>query len=153
MKRIETKRPTVLGRPSRGRPNPDTRDANFTPLLDAEIISKAEIQGAKDGFPYLRDILLVLLSLYGKGKLSPKLGRSMQDLIRSWVNREPPATRRRVILKRNFKLRRDTYERALRQWQAEAPEEARTATAMAAFLLESYGEGNIVIALRSAKEK
>lgn len=150
MKRIETKRPIVLGRPGR-RPNPDVRDANFTPLLDAEIISRAEIQGANDGFPYLRDLLLVLFSLYGNGKLSPKLGRDLPQMIAEWAEQGPPPSKRRVVLKRNFKLRRDTYELALKQWHIEAPESARTATAMAAFLLDAYGRGKVVIALRAAR--
>lgn len=147
MKRIETKRPSVLGTPSR-RFNSDQSVANFTPLIDSEIMSKAEIRGAKDGFPYLRDIILVLFALYGNGTVSPRLGRALPGMIDAWVKREPPQTQRRVIVKRNFKLRRDTYEKALKRWRIEAPEEAHTATAMFAFLLESYGDGELEFALR-----
>ena len=155
MKRIETKRPSVLGTPGR-RLNQGKRGkipvANFTPLIDSEIISKAEIRGASDGFPYLRDIILVLFALYGSGTVSPKLGRAMPGMIAEWARRDPPHTKNRIIVKRNFKLRRDTYEKALKRWRVEAPEEAQTATAMFAFLLESYGDGAMELALRSGKD-
>lgn len=147
MKRIETKRPSVLGTPSRHF-NQNQSVANFTPLIDSEIMSKAEIRGAQDGFPYLRDIILVLFALYGNGTVSPRLGRALPGMIDAWVKREPPQARRRVIVKRNFKLRGDAYEKALRRWRVEAPEEAHTATAMFAFLLESYGDGELELALR-----
>ena len=154
MKRIETKRPSVLGRLSRrfnpGKPG-ENPVVNFTPLIDSEILSKVEIRGAKDGFPYLRDVVLVLFALYGRGTVSPKLGRAIPGMISEWVGRDPPQTRRRIIVKRNFKLRRDTYEKALRRWLADAPKEAQTATAMFAFLLESYGDGELELALRSGK--
>ena len=147
MKRIETKRPSVLGRLSR-RSNPDNREANFTPLIDSEIIAKAEIRGDKDGFPYLRDLVLVLFALYGNDKMNSKLGAHIPKMISEWASREQPQTRRRIIVKRNFKLRRRLYETALARWQVDAPEDARSATAMAAFLLESYGDGSIEFSLR-----
>jgi len=152
VKRIETKRPSVLGRPSR-RSNPAGRatDANFTPLIEAEIISRAEIRGARDGFPYLRDVVLVLFSLYGNGKMSDGLGRSMKRMIVDWANRDPAQGKRKVV-KRNFKLRRKIYEKALARWENDAPPQARTATAMAAFMLESYGEGSFELALRQTDE-
>lgn len=150
MKRIETKRPIVLGKTSR-RFNPKESVANFTPLIDSEIISKAEIQGGKDSFPYLRDVVLVLFALYGRNSLTPGLDKRIKAMISEWVKREPPKTRRRIIVKRNFKLRRDTYERALARWRRDAPEEARTATAMFAFLLESYGDGHLAFLLDHGK--
>lgn len=148
MKRIETKRPSVLGLPGRHF-NPRKKTSvnnNFTPQVDAEILSKAEIRGAKDGFSYLRDIVLVLFSLYGSGRLSPRLGRSLPNMISTWLRREKPAER--TLVKRNFKLRSELYDRALRRWQKDAPKDERTATAMFSFLLDSYGDGALEIALR-----
>lgn len=150
MKRIETKRPGVLGLHGQ-RASRRSREAqnNFTPIVDAEIISKAEVQAAKDGFPYLRDVVLVLFVLYGSGKLSRRLGHSLPKMISAWARREEPETsRQRRTVKRNFKLLKGAYEDALRRWRREAPEEARSATAMFAFLLESYGDGHLQIALR-----
>ena len=131
--------------------NPRSRVVNFTPLIDSEIVSKAEIRGAKDGFPYLRDVVLVLLTLYGSGRVSPKLGRAMSSMIFEWVGREQPRTQRRIV-KRNYKLQRDGYEKALKRWRLDAPEAAQTATAMFAFLLESYGDGELDLVLRRGEE-
>lgn len=141
MRQIETK---LLGRTNR-RLDPANGIINFTPIVDSQILAKAEVRGARDGFPYLKDVILVLFGLYGQGTLGPKLRRALPKMIAEWMQR--PGSEGQNI-KRNFKLRRHGYDRALERWQKDAPEQARSATAMFAFLLESYGDGKIELALR-----
>lgn len=147
MKRIETK---LLGRPARHL-STQAKPINFTPQVNAVIVSRAEKRAARDGFPYLRDVVLVIFTLYGSGRMSAELGQAVPQMIAQWVRRENSEVRRRLA-KRNFKLPRELYHRALQRWRCEAPAEGRSATAMFAFLLESYGDGDLAIALRGAGE-
>jgi hypothetical protein len=147
MRRIETKTETL---PAGVRRNAAKvrQVANFTPVLDLAIIKRAEAQAVRDGFPYFRDLIVVLLALYGNGSLSQRLGRELPKMIRAWVGREDPSAGRKVV-KRNLKLRRDVYERAVDRWASDSA--GLTATSMLAFLLESYADGEIEFALRRGK--
>lgn len=146
MKRIESKLGGALGTPKRR--NPKHEISNFTPIIDRAIINRAEARAMKDGFSYFRDMIVVLMSLYGRGAVSQKLGRELGLMIRAWRRREDASAARHVV-KRNFKLRKDVYERARGRWATES--EGLSATAMFAFLLESYADGEIEIALRRGK--
>jgi hypothetical protein len=120
--------------------------ANFTPMIDDRILRKAEERGAEDGFPYLRDIILVLLGLYGRGLMGADMRRGLSGMISEWAKRA--AKREDVELhrvKRNFKLNREIYKKAIARWKQESS--IRAATAMFAFLLDSYGSGEIELML------
>lgn len=144
MKRIESKRPSTLGRLKRA--NPGVGVANFTPSIEKAIITKAENRAIKDGFPYFRDVVLVLLAVYGNGALSARLRRDMSKMITAWTERGGTGHK---IVKRNYKIRKDVYDNAVRRWRRESPVD--TSTAMFAFLLDSYGNGEIELALRKGK--
>ena len=144
MKRIETK---LLGRIRQNSPEKARRVANFTPVIDIAIIKRAESRAVKDGFPYFRDLVLVLLALYGNGSLSQKLDRDMPGIIQEWIANAARGGGHPIKRsKRNLKIRRDVYDRAVKRWAADSS--GRTATSMLAFLLESYADGEIEFALR-----
>lgn len=131
--------------------------SNFTPIIDDRILRRAEERGAEDGFPYLRDIILVLLGLYGRGLMAGSMQKSLPKMISRWA--KLAAKREDVELhrvKRNFKLNRAVYKKAIARWKQESmdlPRRIRAATAMFAFLLDSYGSGEIELMLVRGRSK
>lgn len=151
---LDTRRPAALGRMAR-RANPDDAVVNFTPMIDTARLSRVEIKAMKDGFPYLKDVIQVLMALYGQGRMSPRLKDSIKRWIEVWDEEAETATadggrgRQRARTKYNMRMRADVYDAALGRWARES--RVKTANGMLEFLLECYASGRIQFAMRCGK--
>lgn len=120
---------------------------SFTPMVSAARLAKVEIVAIRDGFPYLKDLIQVLLTLYGQQRMSRRLKVSIQRWLVEWdkADSDPKGKRSKV----NARVRRDVYDLALARWQRES--KTGTANSMIEFLLDRYAAGGIQIALRCGK--
>lgn len=151
---LDTRRPAALGRIARRASNPgDDSSVNFTPMIDTGRLSRAEIQAVKDGFPYLKDVIQVLLAFYGQGRMSPRLRDSIKRWVKAWDDAAevPTDGRKRPRTKSNMRIRADIYDRALSRWSRES--RIKTANGMLEFLLECYASGRIQIAMRCGRSE
>lgn len=153
MKRVQTDRPSLeSGGTSKGkRKNPQPKLKFFSPRIQAKLLSRLEERLARDGFSYKAEVLRVLCTLYGQGRMSRKFGAQMKAMLAEWRAQEEPestATIQRVVVR----FPPVDYDRALTRWKIEAGEEAN-ANDLFKFLVWTYAMRKLSLGISSVERR
>jgi len=139
------------GRKKRGRkknpPSPPCQVSIYN--VPSSVVSSARRRVAVDGLHYLNIAVDLLLSLYGRGRMS-----AMASLAVGCDDRDVP--HEDWGMRVHLKLTRSIVNKASSSWSTECSrrgeEEADSMSRMVKFLLSKYAAGEIVIGLRGSGE-
>jgi transposase-like protein len=134
----------------RSNPGPDEDGlVVLTPKILKRLLTAASKRAESEGFNNTTDLMRVLTTLYGSGRVSKRFGATAKAMIVEWRGQEViQGQRERKLLR----LPETHYRSAIGRWKAEAAGGPTTANGLLTFLVWAYATGRINLGI-AARER